>query len=177
MGEDTAYHSGPMFSPEMIHRLGLPRWRWIKEPLDRKGIKFLFHTDGKYGPLLPIIFDELKADGLNPIERLGCNDIFEIRRMYPNKLLFGNVCCASTLPYGTFEDIEDETLELIEKIGPDGGILIGSSSEINDVVPPDNAKKLYETVLEYGSYPIDVERIKKRRAAIEKGLKLRKKEK
>jgi len=60
-------------------------------PIKEKGFKFLFHTDGRYGELLPIIFDEFGADGLNPIERNGCNDIFEIRKQYPDKLLFGNV--------------------------------------------------------------------------------------
>ncbi len=174
MGEDIAGSTGPIFSPDFVREHGLPRWRWITEPLRKKGIKFLFHTDGRYGPLLPIIFDELGADGLNPIERMDCNDIFEIREAYPDKFLVGNVCCSSTLPFGTLEDIEDETLELIEKIGPQGGILIGSSSEVNDLVPPDNAAKLYETVLEYGSYPIDLERIRKRRAEIKSGLKLRK---
>ncbi len=175
MGEDIAGSNGPIFNPDMIRDLGLPRWRWIKEPLDERGIKFLFHTDGRYGPLLPIIFDELGADGLNPVERLGCNDIFAIREAYPDRFLVGNVCCASTLPYGTFEDIEDETLELIEKLGPQDGILIGSSSEVNDVVPPENAAQLYKTILDYGSYPIDIERIRKRRAEIAGNLKLRKK--
>ena len=174
MGEDIAGSTGPIFNPDFVREHGLPRWRWITEPLRKKGIKFLFHTDGRYGPLLPVIFDELGADGLNPIERMGCNDIFEIREAYPDKFLVGNVCCSSTLPFGTPEDIEDETLELIEKIGPQGGILIGSSSEVNDLVTPDNAAKLYETVLEYGSYPIDLERIRKRRTEINSGLKLRK---
>ena len=129
-------------------------------------MKFLFHTDGRYGPFLPIIFDELGADGLNPIERNGCNDIFEIRRQYPHKLLFGNVCCAQTLPYGTPYDVEDETLELIEKIGPQGGIFIGSSSEVHDLVPVANVVSMYRTVHEYGHYPIDIDRIRARRAAL-----------
>jgi len=54
--------------------------------------------------------------------------------------------------------------------------LIGSSSEVNDLVPPENAAKLYEIVLEYGSYPIDVDRIRKRRADILGKLKNTKKE-
>lgn len=174
MGEDIAGSTGPIFSPEFIRKQGLPRWRWITEPLKKKGIKFLFHTDGRYGSLLPIIMDELDTDGLNPIERMGCNDIFEINTQYPDKFLVGNVCCSSTLPYGTLYDIEDETLKLIERIGPQGKIFIGSSSEINDLVPPENAAKLYKTVLEYGSYPIDIERIRKRRAEIRNKLKLRK---
>jgi hypothetical protein len=174
MGEDIAGKTGPIFSPDFVRKEGLPRWRWITEPLREKGMKFMFHTDGRYGSMLPIILEELGADGLNPIERNGCNDIFEIRDAYPDTFLAGNVCCATTLPFGTLADIEDETLELIERISPGGGILIGSSSEVNDVVPAGHAAKMYETVHEYGAYPIDIDRIRHRRAEIRSGLKLRK---
>ncbi len=175
MGEDIATTTGPIFKPSMVRSEGLPRWRWIAQPVHDAGLKFLFHTDGRYGALLPLIFDELGADGLNPVERNGCNDIFEIRRGYPRKLLFGNVCCAQTLPYGTPGDVEDETLELIENIGPQGGIFIGSSSEVHDLVPVANTVTMYRTVHDYGRYPIDVERIRARRSALrrKKQLKLR----
>ncbi|MFA6471623.1 MAG: uroporphyrinogen decarboxylase family protein [Candidatus Latescibacterota bacterium] len=166
MGEDIAGKTGPIFSPSFIREYGLPRWRWIQSPLREKGIKFLFHTDGRYGELLPLILRELDADGLNPIERNGCNDIFEIRREYPDKLLFGNVCCAHTLPYGSAADVEDETLEIIERIGQQGGILIGSSSEVHDLVPPENACTMYAAVNTYGSYPIDIDRIRARRTEL-----------
>ena len=176
MGEDIAGTTGPIFSPRFVREEGLPRWKWIAEPIKEKGYKFLYHTDGRYGDFLPLIFDDLGADGLNPIERNGCNDIFEIRERYPDKLLFGNVCCVHTLPHGTLGDVEDETLELIEKIGPQGGIFIGSSSEVHDAVPVENAARMYGTVHQYGTYPIDVGRIQARRRALrDQGeLKLRK---
>jgi hypothetical protein len=174
MGEDIACGTGPIFSPKWLRENALPRWRWIAEPIKAKGYKFLFHTDGRYGELLPVIFNEFNADGLNPIERNGCNDIFEIRRQYPDKLLFGNVCCAVTLPQGNTFDVEDETLELIEKIGPQGGIFIGSSSEVHDLVPVENALTMYLTVHHYGTYPIDVDRIRKRRREIKNKLQIRK---
>ena len=166
MGEDICGSGGPIFSPRFIEEEGLPRWHWISDPIHEKGLKFLYHTDGHYGPALPIVFDKLGADGLNPIERNGCNDIFEIHSRYPDKFLFGNVCCEVTLPHGNVYDVEDETLELLERIGPDGGIFIGSSSEIHDEVPLANTQALYQTVHEYGSYPIDRERIQERRQAI-----------
>jgi hypothetical protein len=166
MGEDICGSGGPIFSPQFILEQGLPRWHWIMDPVHAKGLKFLYHTDGHYGAALPIILETLGADGLNPIERNGCNDIFEIHARYPKKLLFGNVCCEVTLPLGNVYDVEDETLELLERIGPDGGIFVGSSSEIHDLVPPENAETMYRTVHAYGTYPIDVEKIRARRREI-----------
>ena len=175
MGEDIAGTSGPIFSPTFVREQGLPRWRWISDPVKEKGFKFLYHTDGKYGNFLPLILEEFGAEGLNPIERNGCNDIFAIREAYPDTMLFGNVCCMHTLPHGTLGDVEDETLEIIEKIGIDAGIFIGSSSEVHDHVPVENAVTMYQTVHEYGSFPIDIERVRARRSELMKlgELKLR----
>lgn len=157
MGEDVAGKSGLIFSPSFLRKKLLPLWKRIAKPIKDKGLKFLFHSDGKLADLLPIVINELKADGINPIERNGCNDIFQIREKYPHTLLFGNVCCEITLPYGTEKDTEEETLELIRRIGPQGGICIGSSSEVHDLVPTKNALKMYETVHKYGVYPIEVQ--------------------
>ncbi|MCP4167566.1 MAG: hypothetical protein GY759_16975 [Chloroflexi bacterium] len=173
MGEDISSTHGPIFDPSWVRQEALPRWRWIVDPIHDAGKKFLYHSDGRYGEFLPVIFNELGADGLNPIERNGCNDIFAIREAYPDKLLFGNVCCAQTLPYGSPYDVEDETLELIEKIGPQRGIFIGSSSEVHDMVPVVNVRTMYRTVHQYGAYPIDVDRIRARRQALRKKGQLR----
>lgn len=154
MGEDVAGSSGPVFSPQFIRQKALPIWKKIAKPIRDKGMKFLYHTDGKAEKILPIVVNEFGADGFNPIERNGCNDIFEIREKYPRTLLFGNVCCEVTLPFGTPQEVENETLELVERLGPAGGILIGSSSEVHDLIPVENALRMYQTVRKFGSYPI-----------------------
>ncbi|MGO8694735.1 MAG: uroporphyrinogen decarboxylase family protein [Rectinemataceae bacterium] len=173
MGEDICGSGGSIFSPQFILEEGVPRWHWIMDPIHEKGMKFLYHTDGHYGAALPIIFETLGADGLNPIERNGCNSIFDIHAAWPERFLFGNVCCEVTLPHGNVYDVEDETLELLERIGPDGVIFIGSSSEIHDLIPLENTETLYRTVHEYGDNPIDVERIVARRHEIKGKLRSR----
>ena len=173
MGEDICGSHGPIFSPSFLRSEGLPRWKWIMDPVKERGFRFLFHSDGHYGKALPVILEELDAHGLHPIERNGCNDIFEIRARYPHKLLFGNVCCEVTLPHGNIFDVEDETLEIIERIASDGGICIGSSSEVHDLVPVENITTMYKTVHTYGAYPIDVARIRRRRNEIKQKLHTR----
>ena len=155
MGSKDTSH-GLIFSPHFIRHKALPIWKRIARPIKEKGFRFLYRTDGRAKEILPIIVNEFGAEGFNPIDRNGCNDIFGIRRNYPRLLLFGNVCCETMLPYGTPEQVEQETLELIERIGPQGGILIGSSSEAHDLVPAENALGMYETVRRYGRCPIKV---------------------
>jgi hypothetical protein len=173
MGEDICHRTGPIISPAWMRANALPQWRRIQEPIRGNGFKFIFHTDGRYGPALPLILQELDADGLHPIERNGCNDIFEIHENYPQKFLFGNICCSVTLPQGSVFDVEDETLELIERMGPDRKSFIGSSSEVHNLVPLENAEIMYRTVHEFGTYPIDVDRIRRRRREIAGGRKSR----
>ncbi len=173
MGEDICYRTGPMISPAWLRENALPQWRQIMEPIRARGFKFIFHTDGRYGPALPVILDDFDADGLHPVERNGCNDIFEIRQRYPDKFLFGNVCCSVTLPLGNVFDVEDETLELIERLGPQRRNFIGSSSEVHNLVPVENAETMYRTVHQYATFPLDLDRIRRRRAEISRNLKCR----
>lgn len=175
MCEDICGCTGPIVSPDFLRQQALPRWKKLMKSIIEKNIKFCFHTDGRYGSALPVIMEELNADGLHPFERNGCNDIFEIQKQYPQKKIFGNVCCAVTLPQGNVYDVEDETLEIIEKLGSTGNIFIGSSSELHDLVPIENAETMYRIVHEYGAYPIDVERVVKRRKQIKDKLTIRNK--
>jgi hypothetical protein len=62
---------------------------------------------------------------------------------------------------------------LIERTGQGAGIFIGSSGDVSDGVPPENALKMYETVHKYGTYPINIDRIRKRRGEILGKLKTR----
>ena len=49
--------------------------RILREVLDR-----FFHSDGDIRELLPVVFDGLGADGLNPIVSGGYKDFLVIRR-------------------------------------------------------------------------------------------------
>ena len=120
MGEDICHRTGPIISPAWLRANALPQWRRILEPLRGKGFKFIFHSDGRYGPALPVILEELDADGSAPdrAQRLQ-RHLRDSPQKYPHKFLFGNVCCSVTLPQGNDFDVEDETLELIERMGPD----------------------------------------------------------
>jgi hypothetical protein len=173
MGEDIAGSNGPIFDPSYIREHALPWWRRFAEPIRNQDGIFIYHTDGQYERLLGLLLEELGAEGLNPIERNGCNDIFAIYEQYPQTAYFGNVCCEVTLPYGNRYDVEDETLELIERIGPTGRICIGSSSEVHEQIPLLNIETMYSTVHEYGTYPIDIDRIRRRRGEISSRLETR----
>ncbi|MFW6049468.1 MAG: uroporphyrinogen decarboxylase family protein [Candidatus Bipolaricaulota bacterium] len=153
--DDICGSNGPFVSPQFLREEMVPRWSKVYEPAREAGLKCIYHTDGNAHPVMDILVDELGIDGFNPIDQAGM-DIRRLREDYPELLLFGNVDCAFTLPDGTVEEVEKETKELLRDIGPTRGLFLGSSSEIDQDVPPENAVAMYRTAKEYGRYPISI---------------------
>ena len=117
------------------------------EPAKEAGVKIIFHSDG----YLHEIMDNLVAcgiDGLNPLEKLADMDIVEVRKKYPRLVLTGGIDCSELLSFGSEEDIYKEIERIVYTIGAQGGILLGSSSEIHNGIPAKNAKFMYDTIRE-----------------------------
>lgn len=154
VGDDVAYKQKLMFSPRYLRRT-LIRLLWrISSVLRAGGVKLIYHSDGD---ITPIVDDLVEAGvrGLNPIEPIAGMDIAYLKRKYYGKLiLVGNVDCSRVLPLGTVEDVARATKECLRVASPGGGHFIGSSSEIVPSTPVENILAFYETIREYGKYPI-----------------------
>ena len=154
IGDDVAYKGATLFSPDFLRRTFIRSLKKCVEPLHAAGIKVVFHSDGY---LMEIMDDLLDAgiDGLNPIEPIAGMDIALIKKRYgKNLVLVGNVDCSQVLPLGSVEDVVKATKKCIRDASPGGGHFIGSSSEIVPSTPVENILALYETVKEWGTYPI-----------------------
>lgn len=156
IGDDVAYKGATLFSPDFLRRTFIRSLKKCIEPLKAAGIKIVFHSDGY---LMEIMDDLLDAgiDGLNPIEPIAGMDIALIKKRYgKNLVLVGNVDCSQVLPLGSVQDVIEATRQCIRDASPGGGHFIGSSSEIVPSTPVENILALYETVREWGTYPIRV---------------------
>ncbi len=156
IGDDVAYKHAIMFPPDFMRETFIECLRRTIEPVKKAGIKTIFHSDGY---LMPIMDDMIEAgiDGLNPIEPIAGMDIGYLKQQYGKKLvLVGNVDCSQVLPLGTREEVIEATKTCIREAAPAGGHFIGSSSEIVPATPVENILAFYETVHEYGRYPIAI---------------------
>jgi uroporphyrinogen decarboxylase len=107
-------------------------------------------------PLLDMIIDS-GIDCLDPIDPLAGLDIADIKKKYGDRIAVkGNIDCAHTLTFGSVEDVVKETLEVIRKAGPGGGIIISSSNSIHSAVKPGNYLAMINTIRTYGKYPISL---------------------
>jgi uroporphyrinogen decarboxylase len=156
-GDDYASTEGPFISPKMFREYLYPGLKRVIAGFHEQGLPVIKHTDGNIMPLLDMIIDS-GIDCLDPIDPLAGLDIADIKEEYGDRIAVkGNVDCAHTLTFGSVEDVVKETLEVISKAGPGGGIIVSSSNSIHSAVKPGNYLAMLNTIRTYGKYPISTE--------------------
>jgi len=111
-----------------------------------QGLRVILHSDGYLMEVLP---DLLAAgiDGLHPIEQEAGMDIYALRRRYPGLLLVGGLDVTELLRAGTHQEIRQEARRMINEVGTEGSLLIGSSGEVDESVPLENFLAFRDEVL------------------------------
>jgi len=151
LGDDMAYFSGLMVSPDFMRKHALPWYARIAE-LCRSfdpPKAFIFHSDGDLWEVL----EDLIATGINalhPIEPKAM-DIGEVKRRTQGRIaIIGNIDLGYTLTRGTPEEVREEVRQRIETCAPGGGYVVSSANSITEYVPLENYKALLAAVEEFG---------------------------
>ncbi len=159
VGDDIADNGGLLISPEMYRKVVLPHFRKLVRNLKNLGFYVIKHTDGN----IMEVVDDLVASGidcLDPVDPLAGMDLAYMKQTYGNRIcLKGNVDCVSTLVEKRPEDVIEEVKNCIRKAGEGGGYIISSSNSIHAGINPINYKTFLDAIKEYGTYPLDLERL------------------
>jgi uroporphyrinogen decarboxylase len=114
-------------------------------------IKIFFHNDGAIMETIPLLI-EAGVDILNPFQ-VNCTgmDTKEFKRLYGNDItIWGGSCDTQhVLPYGSVQEVKDETKRRIEDLAPGGGFIFAPIHVIQNGVPPENIMAWWETLQEY----------------------------
>ena len=146
VGDDIAFKGGPMVRPQWLEKHYFPRLARVVAALHRNGKKAVFHSDGN----LNAIMDGLVAagiDALNPIEVTAGMDLADLHRRYPKLVFAGGIDVSHLLPFGTPLQVRDAVVKAIDDT--DGRILVGSSTEVFDLVPLANFLAMREAAMAY----------------------------
>ena len=155
-GDDYASTEAPFMSPQMFEEYLYPGLKQVVAAFHEEGLPVIKHTDGNIRPILDMIIDS-GIDCLDPLDPLAGMDMAEVKQQYGHRIaLKGNVDCAYTLSFQSVEDVVQETLQVIQHVGPGGGIIISSSNSIHSAVKPGNYLAMVTTIKNYGKYPIDL---------------------
>ena len=154
-GQDICGNSGPMTSPDLLHRIFMPHLKRAYEPLVEAGFRIVWHSDGNIMPILDDLLDagvsgfqgmqELmdNPEWNNPLEELAAMTDRQGRPL----LLFGSISVSHTLPFGTPDDVRaaaQRCMDLSDERG--GGLIVLPNNTVGPEVPVDNLYALYEQV-------------------------------
>ena len=145
IANEIAGCGGPLFGPDVLESFLFPDIRRLTDAWHRHEVKTLMEIQGNSRDLIPR-FIQCGADGFYAIEAIAGMDIVELKNRYPRSVWACGVDGANLMTFGTAEQVEAEVLRQIA--GTDalrtGGLLIGSSSEINPPIPPENFKAMVD---------------------------------
>jgi uroporphyrinogen decarboxylase len=90
---------------------------------------------------------EAGIDGLNPVEISAGMDLADLHRRYPHLVFAGGIDVSHLLPFGNPQQVRDTVVEAIEVT--EGQILVGSSTEVFNIVPLANFLAMREAAMGY----------------------------
>lgn len=146
LGEDIAFKTGPMIRPAWLKEHYFPRIARVVDAIHAAKKKVLFHSDGN----LNQIMDDLVAAGidiLNPIEITAGMDLADLHKHYPKLIYAGGIDASHLLPHGSKQEITDAVTKAIDDT--EGQILVGSSTEVFNIVPLENYLAMREAAMQY----------------------------
>ncbi|MCL5986191.1 MAG: hypothetical protein M1371_06455 [Actinobacteria bacterium] len=150
MGDDIADNLSLLLSPRLYTSMFYPAFKKLISGFKEAGLYVIKHTDGNINEVMDLIVDS-GIDCLDPIDPLGGMDIKNVKEKYGNKIaLKGNVNCATTLVFGTEEDVEKEVIKIIDECASGGGLIVSSSNCIHASVKPQNYLAMLRTIKKYG---------------------------
>lgn len=144
--DDMGSQRGMLISPVTWRRFLKPHQARMYDRIRRAGKHVYLHSCGNIEPIVAELVD-MGVNILQPIQPEAM-DIFLLKAKYGGNLCFaGGVSAQRTLPFGTPEQVREETRRCIEVMGKGGGYIVAPSKPIMPGVPIENAVALIDTIV------------------------------
>jgi len=144
IGDDMGSQIGLMISPKNVAEFVTPGAKKLIDIAHSYGVKVVYHSCGSIFEAIPLII-EAGADAIHPIQARATNmEPEKLKAAFGDKVsFFGGVDTQDLLPHGSTDDVKAKVKELRE-IFPRGLIISPSHEALQDDVPPENVKALFE---------------------------------
>lgn len=144
IGDDYGQQHGLQMGPQLWHEFIGPELKRICAVVRDAGKFVLLHSCGDVDEL----FDDFVEYGItcvNPFQP-EVMDVFGLLNRYRGSLCFhGGLSTQETLPYGTVDDVKQETRRLIES-GKKGGYIFAPAHAVEGDVPVENMVAFIEEI-------------------------------
>ncbi len=147
---DIAMHDRIIMGADTWRRFDKPRLAAMSAELRsiNPDLHLFMHSDGN---LMEVMDDliEVGFDVIDPIQP-ECMDPVEVKQRWGEMItLHGCGSLQRVLPFGTTQDVRNHVIELIEKCGYNGGLVLRPSNVISFDVPVENVVTFFETARDY----------------------------
>jgi len=166
--------------PELFRKLSLPTIKKITKMAKDAGLLTGIHSCGKEYALVEMCANETDLNYLNPLEipPMGDCDLAVVKRNFGKKLaLMGNLHTTEVMLNGSTDLVKLESLRAIRDAGEGGGFVLSTGDQCGRDTPFENIFTLVETAKEYGTYPLNMDKIESEISRLEKTTASEKNEK
>ncbi len=157
LADDFGSQNAPMMSPETFRERIVPHYRRFSEWLHATtNWKLYLHSCGAIEPLIEDIIG-MGVDILNPIQTSAAGmDPELLKRKYGRRIVFWGGGCDTqrVLGFKSPEEIRRHVQERIRILAPGGGFVFNQVHAIQPTVVPEDILAVFDTVREFGTYPI-----------------------
>ena len=152
--DDIGQQEGLLLSLDMWQEFIKPYHFRINEMIHDMGARVIYHTDGSISEAVPGLMD-MGIDVLQALQFSASNmDPQYLKDSFGDTLCFeGGMCVQNVLPFGTSDEVRQETRRLISILGKNGGYLCGPSHFIQAGTPPENIAAFFDEAQSF--YPFD----------------------
>ncbi len=154
---DFGMQTGPFISVKTYRTLHKPFNKAVNDWVHaHTSWRTFMHCCGSARDLLED-FVEAGFDILNPVQTSAARmDPLELKKAFGDRLTFwgGGVDTQRTLPFATPDVVRQEVRERITIFGRGGGFVFNPVHNVQARTPVENLLAMYETVREYGRYPL-----------------------
>ena len=139
--------SAYFYPPAIFERFWWPYTKQIIDAFWSEGIVTIFHLDQCWDKNIPY-FKELPR-GSAILELDSVTDIIAAKEVLRGHLCFHGDVPAAMLSLGKPEDVEGYCKKLIDEVGGDGGLILGSGCSVPPTAKPENFRAMIETGKNY----------------------------
>ena len=154
LDHDMADSRGTLVDIKSLDRIWFPHFSRSVQPFIDAGIRLIWHCDGNLMQMVPRLIE----GGIRGFQGFQYEDGMDYQRICKmtdregnGLLIWAGASSATTLPYGSEDDVAGELKWLVEH-GPPVGLFLGGSSSIVPGTNRANVKKLIEGLKYYASH-------------------------
>jgi uroporphyrinogen decarboxylase len=157
-GTDFGSQKSEIFKPEIFSELHMPNYKLMTDYIhENSNVKVIMHSCGSIFNIIEYII-QAGIDILNPVQTNTANMQPEIlKKKFGSRIVFwgGGADTQTVLPYGTSDEVREHVRQRINTFAPGGGFVFTPIHNLQYGVPVVNIIEMINTVIKYGSYPIN----------------------